>query len=124
MLSGIHRIGLHLNKCLKINNTFCCFHTLRESTYTIASLLLYNVFGGTKAKIEWYGFRIYTCMINYKNIRDNGNAIWNYATIESEVKYLSRKMNFSVEEILNAIQEVGLNRDEIAQYIEDRRNRM
>ena len=63
-------------------------------------------------------------MINYKNIRDNGNAIWNYATIESEVKYLSRKMNFSVEEILNAIQEVGLNRDEIAQYIEDRRNRM
>ena len=63
-------------------------------------------------------------MINYKNIRDNGNSIWNYSNVESEVKYLSRKMNFSVEEILNAIQEVGFDRNEIEEYIQDRRNRM
>jgi hypothetical protein len=33
-------------------------------------------------------------------------------------------MNFSAEEVLSAIQEVGLDRDEIAQYIKDRRNRV
>ena len=63
-------------------------------------------------------------MRNYQNIRDNGSSIWNYSSLESEISYLSRKMNFSAEEVLSAIQEVGLDRDEIAQYIEDRRNRM
>ena len=63
-------------------------------------------------------------MMNYQNIRDNGNSIWNYSDLESEINYLSSKMNFSAEEVLSAIQEVGLNRDEIADYILDRRNRM
>jgi hypothetical protein len=63
-------------------------------------------------------------MIDYKHIRDSGKSFWDYSSIESEVQHLSRKMNYGIDEILSAIQEVGMDRDEIRDYIEDRRNRM
>ena len=64
-------------------------------------------------------------MSNYRNLRDGNTNFREYGMIESEVQYLSRKMRCSVDEVLTAIQEVGvLDRDEIMEYIEDRSNRM
>ncbi len=45
------------------------------------------------------------------------------STHESEIRDLARKMKFSVDDILSAIQEVGFNEDEIEEYIRDRHDR-
>ena len=45
------------------------------------------------------------------------------ATHEQEIRSLSRKLNYPVDEILVAIQEVGLNEEEIEEYIRDRNDR-
>ena len=42
---------------------------------------------------------------------------------ENEVRSLARKLNYSVDDILAAIQEVGFNEEEIEEYIRDRRER-
>ena len=65
------------------------------------------------------------CMSNYRNIREGFGNFREYGTIETEVQYVARKMKCSVDEVLTAIQEVGvLDRDEIMEYIQDRSNRM
>ncbi len=46
-----------------------------------------------------------------------------YSINESEVRSLSKKLNYSVDEILTAIQEVGFNEEEIEEYIRDRNDR-
>lgn len=62
-------------------------------------------------------------MVNHQNVRDNGNRYHEFSHIDAEVKYLSVKMNFSADEIFSAIQEVGIDREEIIEYIRDRRDR-
>lgn len=62
-------------------------------------------------------------MMNFQNLRDTGNSYREFSLIDSEVQYLSDKMNFSVDEIFSAIQEVGVDRDEIIEYVRDRRER-
>lgn len=61
--------------------------------------------------------------MNFQNLRDTGNSYREFSLIDSEVQYLSDKMNFSVDEIFSAIQEVGVDRDEIIEYVRDRRER-
>lgn len=64
-------------------------------------------------------------MNNYRNLREGNINFREYNSIDTEVQYLARKMKCSIDEVLTAIQEVGvLDRDEIYDYIEDRRNRM
>lgn len=63
-------------------------------------------------------------MISHRNIREHASRIREYSSIDSEVQFLSEKFNFSVDEVLAAIQEVGFDRDEIREYIRDRRDRM
>ncbi len=63
-------------------------------------------------------------MINYRSIRDGGKSFWDHSNIESIVQNLSSKMGYSIDEILGAIQEVGFDREDISEYIEDRQNRM
>lgn len=46
-----------------------------------------------------------------------------FSSHEQEVRILSRKLNYSVDEILAAVQEVGFNEDEIEEYIRDRNER-
>jgi hypothetical protein len=46
-----------------------------------------------------------------------------YLENENEIHQLSRKLKFSIDEILSAIQEVGFNVDEIEEYIRDRNDR-
>ncbi len=46
-----------------------------------------------------------------------------YSHHENEVKSLSKKLNYSVDDILVAIQEVGFNEEEIEEYIRDRNER-
>jgi Protein of unknown function (DUF3606) len=68
---------------------------------------------------KWYGFR--TCLnMNYKNNRDRFSI---YLTNENEMRKLSRKLNYSLDEIMAAVQEVGFNEEEIAEYIRDRNDR-
>ena len=62
-------------------------------------------------------------MMNYKNLRDPGSRYNEYSRVDEEVQYLSDKLNFSIEEIFSAIQEVGMNREDIIEYIRDRRER-
>jgi hypothetical protein len=46
-----------------------------------------------------------------------------FSAYEQEVSQLSKKLNYSVDEILAAIQEVGFNEEEIEEYIRDRKDR-
>lgn len=67
---------------------------------------------------KWYDFRNHACM-NYKH----NDRFGIYASHENEVKSLSQKLNYSVDDILVAIQEVGFNEEEIEEYIRDRNDR-
>lgn len=67
---------------------------------------------------EWYGFRIIQLM-RYKS----NDRFTIFSAHEQEVKSLSKKLNFSVDEILAAVQEVGFNEEEIEEYIRDRNDR-
>ena len=42
---------------------------------------------------------------------------------ENEIRRLSGKLDFPVDEIMVAIQEVGFNEEEIEEYIRDRNDR-
>jgi len=46
-----------------------------------------------------------------------------YSTHESEIRDIAKKLKYSVDDILSAIQEVGFNEDEIEEYIRDRNDR-
>ena len=63
-------------------------------------------------------------MINYKSIRDGGKSFWDHSHIQSVVQGLSSEMGYSIDEILGAIKEVGIDSNDISEYIEDRQNRM
>ena len=55
--------------------------------------------------------------------RNSNDRFGIYITHESEVRKLSRKLNYSIDEILTAVQEVGFNEEEIEEYIRDRYDR-
>jgi signal recognition particle subunit SEC65 len=55
--------------------------------------------------------------------RNSNDRFGIYTAHESEVRKLSRKLNFSIDEILTAVQEVGFNEEEIEEYIRDRYDR-
>jgi maltoporin len=42
---------------------------------------------------------------------------------ENEIRRLSKKLDYSVDDILSAVQEVGFDEDEIEEYIRDRQER-
>jgi len=46
-----------------------------------------------------------------------------YSTHESEIRDIAKRLKYSVDDILSAIQEVGFNEDEIEEYIRDRNDR-
>jgi hypothetical protein len=46
-----------------------------------------------------------------------------FSSNEHEIRNLSKRLNYSVDEILAAVQEVGFNEEEIEEYIQDRNNR-
>lgn len=46
-----------------------------------------------------------------------------YSVHETEVTAMARKLNYSVDDILAAVQEVGFNEEEIEEYIRDRADR-
>lgn len=55
--------------------------------------------------------------------RYNNDRFGIYSTHETEIRSLARKLDYSVDDVLSAIQEVGFNEDEIEEYIRDRRDR-
>jgi hypothetical protein len=58
--------------------------------------------------------------MNYRKTNDRFGI---YSTHENEIRAIARKMGYSVDDILSAIQEVGFNEDEIEEYIRDRNDR-
>lgn len=46
-----------------------------------------------------------------------------YTTHETEVRQLAKKLNYTIDDVLGAIQEVGFNEEEIEEYIRDRKDR-
>jgi hypothetical protein len=46
-----------------------------------------------------------------------------YMSHETEVRQLAKKLNYSIDEVLVAVQEVGFNEEEIEEYIRDRTDR-
>jgi len=46
-----------------------------------------------------------------------------YSQNEEEVKQIAKRLKYSVDEVLNAVQEVGFDEDEIEEYIRDREER-
>jgi hypothetical protein len=62
-------------------------------------------------------------MMTKKNIRDNGSKVSEVISINEEIEFLASQYDYTIEEVLSAIQEVGFDRDEIAEYIRDRRDR-
>ena len=46
-----------------------------------------------------------------------------YSTHETEIRDIAKKLKYSVDDVLSAIQEVGFNEDEIEEYIRDRQDR-
>jgi hypothetical protein len=46
-----------------------------------------------------------------------------FVGFENEIRSLSKKLNYSVDDIVAAVQEVGFNEDEIEEYIRDRKDR-
>jgi len=46
-----------------------------------------------------------------------------YNLNENEVVSLAKKLKYSVDDILSAVQEVGFNEEEIEEYIRDREDR-
>lgn len=46
-----------------------------------------------------------------------------YAAYSEEVASLSRKLQYPVDDILTAVQEVGFNEEAVEEYIRDRHNR-
>jgi hypothetical protein len=46
-----------------------------------------------------------------------------YLTNENEMRKLSRKLKYSLDEIMAAVLEVGFNEEEIEEYLRDRNDR-
>ncbi len=53
----------------------------------------------------------------------NNDRLGIFTAHEEEVRTLSRRLRYSVDDILSAIQEVGFNEEEIEEYIRDREDR-
>jgi len=68
--------------------------------------------------LQWYDFRIFKDMNRTQNDR-----FGIYSSHEMEIRDIARKLKYSVDDILSAIQEVGFNEDEIEEYIRDRNDR-
>ncbi|MGZ5287822.1 MAG: DUF3606 domain-containing protein [Flavisolibacter sp.] len=56
-------------------------------------------------------------------MRYNKDRFGIFTSNESEVRNLSRKLNYSVDDILVAVQEVGFDEEAIEEYIRDRKDR-
>ena len=72
----------------------------------------------SKAEPKWYSFRT-VCGMKYKH----NDRFGIYMTHETEVRQLAKKLNYPIDEVLVAIQEVGFNEEEIEEYIRDRTDR-
>jgi hypothetical protein len=53
----------------------------------------------------------------------NNDRFGIYSSHENEVRTLSRKLNYPLDDILAAVQEVGFDEEAIEEYIRDRKDR-
>jgi len=57
------------------------------------------------------------------NYRQSIDRVGIYSTHEREIRDIAKKLKYSIDEILSAIQEVGFDEEEIEEYIRDRNDR-
>lgn len=62
-------------------------------------------------------------MADDKNSRDGRDRSRVSGTEEYELQYLAEKFNVSPEDVLNAIEKVGNNREKIEEYLRGDRNK-
>ena len=68
--------------------------------------------------------RLYkTYFMQYLNSSFGNDRYVHGKTNEEEMMELTRKLNYPVEDILRAVQEVGSDREDVEEYIRDRYNR-
>ena len=62
-------------------------------------------------------------MYNSRNFAAPSDRYDTRGADEQMLQQLTRKLNYPIEDILRAVQEVGCNCDEVEEYIRDRYNR-
>lgn len=62
-------------------------------------------------------------MYSYNSFGSRSDRYGTYGADEFKVESLAKKLNYPLEDIMRAIQEVGFDKDEIEEYIRDRYNR-
>ena len=58
--------------------------------------------------------------MSYRQSKDRFSI---FSAHEPQVREMAKKLQYGVDEILSAIQEVGFNEEEIEEYIRDRHDR-
>jgi len=69
--------------------------------------------------VFWYDFRKLIRM-SYRKATDRYGL---YSTHEPEIRDMAKKLKYSIDEILSAVQEVGFDEAAIEEYIRDRNDR-
>ena len=62
-------------------------------------------------------------MYSYNSFISRSDRYGVFGTDDEQIEKLAKKLNYPVEDILRAIQEVGFDGDEVEEYIRDRYNR-
>jgi hypothetical protein len=62
-------------------------------------------------------------MTNYSRYISSNDRFGVPGTYEFEINELSRKLKLPLQDVLQAVQEVGFDRDEVREYIRDRYDR-
>ena len=72
-------------------------------------------------KTRWSGIVFGTIVATREYTMNDRFGI--YTENEETVKQLAKRLKYSVDEVLNAVQEVGFDEEEIEEYIRDREER-
>ncbi len=62
-------------------------------------------------------------MYNYNSFISRSDRYGVFGTDDHQIEKLTKKLNYPVEDILRAIQEVGFDINDVEEYIRDRYNR-
>lgn len=62
-------------------------------------------------------------MYSYNSFISRSDRYEVFGTDDHQMENLAKKLNYPLEDIMRAVQEVGFDREEVEEYIRDRNNR-
>ena len=62
-------------------------------------------------------------MYSYNSFISRSDRYEVFGTDDYQMEDLAKKLNYPLEDIMRAVQEVGFDREEVEEYIRDRNNR-